>query len=193
MVRPGNRRTPSVVSLRPKFANPHRGPITLEFCHTRHSAGPRGPWRLIEELRSIQHQFGYLPADRLQELAAKIQVPLSQIHAVASFYPHFHLAPSAQAEVRVCADMSCHLRGATELKRGLDQAFRAGGLERVAVRDVSCLGRCDQAPALSINDRIYCNLDEQRAAALVRDVLAGRELPAEQHVHKAAPVASDPY
>ena len=148
---------------------------------------------MIDELRSIQHQFGYLPADRLQELAARIQVPLSQIHAVASFYPHFHLAPSAQAEVRVCADMSCHLRGAPELKRGLDQAFRAGGPEKVSVRDVSCLGRCDQAPALSINDRIYCDVDEHRAAALVRDVLSGRELPAEPREHHRATVASDPY
>jgi len=148
---------------------------------------------LIDELRSIQHQFGYLPADRLQELAARIQVPLSQIHAVASFYPHFHLAPPAQAEVRVCADMSCHLRGSATLKRGLEQAFGAGGTEKVAVRNVSCLGRCDQAPALSINDRIYSNLDEHRAAALVRDVISGREPPAEQHAHKPAPVASDPY
>ena len=148
---------------------------------------------MIDELRSIQHQFGYLPADRLQELAVKIHVPLSQIHAVASFYPHFHLAPPAQAEVRVCADMSCHLRGAPGLKRSLEQAFNASGTEKVAVRNVSCLGRCDQAPALSINDRIYSNLDEHRAAALVRDVISGRELPAELHAHKRTPVASDPY
>jgi formate dehydrogenase beta subunit len=148
---------------------------------------------LIEELRSIQHQFGYLPADRLQELAVKIHVPLSQIHAVASFYPHFHLTPPAQAEVRVCADMSCHLRGAAGLKRSLEQAFGAGGAETVAVRNVSCLGRCDQAPALSVNDRIYSNLDEHRAAALVSDALSGRELPAEPPSHKRVPVASDPY
>ena len=149
---------------------------------------------MIDELRSIQHQFGYLPADRLQELAAKIQVPLSQIHAVASFYPHFHLTPPVQAEVRVCADMACHLRGGPDLKRGLEQAFRGGGPETVAVRNVSCLGRCDHAPALSINDQIYSNLDEHRAGALVRDVLSGRELPAEarDHHHRAQ-VASDPY
>ena len=148
---------------------------------------------MIDELRSIQHEFGYLPADRLQELAAKIQVPLSQIHAVASFYPHFHLAPPAQAEVRVCADMACHLRGGPDLKRGLDQVFRGGGPEKVAVRNVSCLGRCDQAPALSINDQIYSNLDEHRAVGLVRDVLSGRQLPAEKHTHHRAPVSSDPY
>src|SRR5258705_3768563 len=144
----------------------------------------------MDDFRSIQHQFGSLPADRLQELAVKIHVPLSQIHAVASFYPHFHLTPPAQAEVRVCADMSCYLRGASNLKRGLEQTFSASGTQNVAVRGVSRLGRCDQAPALSINDRIYSNLDEHRAAALVRDVLSGRELPAEQQSHKPIPVAS---
>src|SRR5437899_1487917 len=102
---------------------------------------------VIDKLRSIQHQFGYLPAARLQELATRIHVPLSQIHAVASFYPHFHLTPPAQAEVRVCADMSCHLRGAAGLKRSLEQAFGTTGSEKLTVRDVSCLGRCDQAPA----------------------------------------------
>jgi NADH:ubiquinone oxidoreductase subunit F (NADH-binding)/NADH:ubiquinone oxidoreductase subunit E len=148
---------------------------------------------LIDELRSIQHQFGYLPADRLQELAAKIHVPLSQIHAVASFYPHFHLSPPAQAEVRVCADMSCHLRGAPDLKRGLEHAFSAGDSEKVAVRNVSCLGRCDQAPAISINDQIFGVVDESRAITLVRDLLADRTLPAEKQVSKRGPVASDPY
>jgi NADH:ubiquinone oxidoreductase subunit F (NADH-binding) len=148
---------------------------------------------VIDELRSIQHEFGYLPADRLHDLAARIQVPLSQIHAVASFYPHFHLTPPAQAEVRVCADMACHLRGGTDLKRGLEQVFRGVGSEKVAVRNVSCLGRCDQAPALSINDQIYSKLDEHRAAVLVRDVLSGRELQAEKHRDRRTPVASDPY
>ena len=148
---------------------------------------------MIDELRSIQHEFGYLPADRLHDLAAKIQVPLSQIHAVASFYPHFHLTPPAQAEVRVCADMACHLRGGSDLKRGLEQAFGGSGPEKVAVRNVSCLGRCDQAPALSINDRIYSNLDEHRGVALVRDLLAGRELQAEKQHDRRTPVASDPY
>lgn len=148
---------------------------------------------MIDELRSIQHEFGYLPADRLHDLAARIQVPLSQIHAVASFYPHFHLTPPAQAEVRVCADMACHLRGGTDLKRGLEQVFRGVGSEKVAVRNVSCLGRCDQAPALSINDQIYSKLDEHRAAVLVRDVLSGRELQAEKHRDRRTPVASDPY
>lgn len=182
-----------MVSSCPKFAIPQGELLTLRSGKPFHYAEPRGPWRVIDELRSIQHQFGYLPADQLQQLAAKLQVPISQIHAVASFYPHFHLAPPAQAEVRVCADMSCHLRGASGLKRALEQTFRGGGPENVAVRDVSCLGRCDQAPAISINDRIYSSLDGHQAVALVRDALSGRDLPAEKQEHHRTPVASDPY
>ena len=49
-------------------------------------------------------------------------------------------------DVRVCADMSCHLRGGVEVKAALEQAFRGASPEAVSVRDVSCLGRCDQAP-----------------------------------------------
>jgi len=66
---------------------------------------------LFDQLRAIQQKFGYLPANQLQQLAARINVPVSQIHTVASFYPHFHLTPAPRAEVKVCADMTCHLRG----------------------------------------------------------------------------------
>ncbi|MBZ5720202.1 MAG: NAD(P)H-dependent oxidoreductase subunit E [Acidobacteriia bacterium] len=146
---------------------------------------------MFEELRAIQRQFGYLPADQLQQLAAKLGLPLSRIHSVASFYPHFYLTQPARAEVRVCADMSCHLRGGQELKTNLEQAFR--GNEDVSIRQVSCLGRCDSAPALAINDHIYCGLDAPSSLSKVRDVLSGHPLPAEPRDHPRAPVASDPY
>lgn len=148
---------------------------------------------MFDQLRAIQQQFGYLPADQLQQLASKINVPVSQIHTVASFYPHFHLTPPPRAEVKVCADMSCHLRGGRDLKAALEQAFHGGAPEDIAIREVSCLGRCDKAPALSVNERIYSNLDEPNALALVRDALAGRQLPPEPRDHPQTAVLSDPY
>jgi NADH:ubiquinone oxidoreductase subunit F (NADH-binding)/NADH:ubiquinone oxidoreductase subunit E len=148
---------------------------------------------LFDELRVIQHEFGYLPADELRRLAGKIDVPLSQIHAVASFYPHFQLTPPPQVDIRVCADMSCHLRGGVEVKAVLDKAFRGTNPEAVTVRDVSCLGRCDQAPAISINDRIYCNVQGERTAAVIKDLLSGGALPELPRDRHRVPVASDPY
>lgn len=148
---------------------------------------------MFDQLRAIQQQFGYLPVDQLQQLAAKINVPVSQIHSVASFYPHFHLTPPPRADLKVCADMSCHLRGGLELKANLQHSFRGERVEDVSIRDVSCLGRCDKAPALSVNDRIYCGLDGSNAAALVRDVLSGRPLPPEARDRPQTAVVSDPY
>jgi NADH:ubiquinone oxidoreductase subunit F (NADH-binding)/NADH:ubiquinone oxidoreductase subunit E len=148
---------------------------------------------VFEELRAIQRDFGYLPADRLKTLAATIDVPLSQIHAVASFYPHFHLSPPPQVDVRVCADMSCHLRGGDKVRAALDSAFQGTDPKKVCIRDVSCLGRCDQAPAIMVNDNIYYPVNSHDAVALAQDVLAGKALPARPRPADRVAMASDPY
>src|SRR5713226_4745323 len=100
---------------------------------------------IIEELKSIQRQHGYLPAEQLVKLSKKIETPLSQIHGVASFYPHFRLSPPARAEVRVCADMACHLRGSRALRTSLEQSFAGTSEKDLSISAVSCLGRCDVA------------------------------------------------
>ena len=148
---------------------------------------------MFNELRSIQHEFGYLPADQLQLLSKKIDVPVSQIHAAASFYPHFHLTPPPKAEVKICADMTCHLRGGDQLKSQLEQSCRGRSASDITIRDVSCLGRCDSAPAISINDRIYSGLAIPQAVGIVRDVLSGGQLPPEPRERLNVRIASDPY
>jgi len=148
---------------------------------------------LFDQLRAIQQEFGYLPADQLRQLATKLNVPVSRIHTVASFYPHFHLTPPPRTEVKICADMSCHLRGGPDLKATLQQACRGQKAEDLSIRDVSCLGRCDKAPAFSLNDRIYCGLEASAAVALVSDSLSGRKLPPQPRDRPQAAVVFDPY
>ncbi len=146
---------------------------------------------MFEELREIQHEYGYLPVEQLQLLAGRINLPLSQIHAVASFYPHFRLTPPPRVDVRVCGDMTCHIRGGPDVKAALQQAFR--GTEDVVIRDVSCLGRCDKAPAICVNELIYPHMTPHEAVGMARDVLSGRQLPPEPRETQRVKVASDPY
>ena len=148
---------------------------------------------MFNELRAIQHEFGYLPADQLHLLSKQLDIPVSQIHAAASFYPHFHLTPPPKAEVKVCGDMTCHLRGGDALKSQLEQSCRGRSSSDVSIQNVSCLGRCDSAPALSINDRIYSGLAATQAVNMVRDVLSGGSLPPEPREHLNVRIASDPY
>ena len=148
---------------------------------------------IFEELKAIQREHGYISAEELAALAGRIDVPISRLHGVASFYPHFHLAPPARAEVKVCGDMSCHLRGACELKASLEQRYAGASTADISIRDASCLGRCDAAPAISINDRIYGGVSEIEADALVRIAMAGAELPETPRVARRSDCASDPY
>jgi len=148
---------------------------------------------MFDSLRAIQREFGYLPAERLAQLSKRINVPVSQIHAVASFYPHFRLTPPARAEVRVCLDMSCHLRGADDLLSGVKHAFAGAAPDDVAISNVSCLGRCDHAPVLAINDTIFADVIADGVVSQIRDVLHGSPLPSPRVTPPRVSLASDPY
>jgi NADH:ubiquinone oxidoreductase subunit F (NADH-binding)/NADH:ubiquinone oxidoreductase subunit E len=148
---------------------------------------------IFDDLRAIQLRHGFLPRAELESLSSRTQTPLYQIHGVASFYPHFHLAPPARAEVRVCADMSCHLNGACELRVDLERRFAGTRRSDVEIRDVSCLGRCDQAPAMAVNDHIFTDVTADRAESLMRAAIRGEEIH-NGHPQEARVVcASDPY
>ena len=148
---------------------------------------------IFDDLRAIQLRHGFLPKAELQSLSVRTQTPLYQIHSVASFYPHFHLAPPARAEIRVCADMSCHLNGACELRAELESRFAGSREGDVQIRDVSCLGRCDRAPAVSINDCIFADATSSQVESLARAAIRGEELR-EPHIEQPrVHCASDPY
>lgn len=128
---------------------------------------------MFDELRAIQASFGYIPADQLHKLSAKLKRPVSEIHAVASFYPHFYLKPPPKVDVRVCADMTCHLRGSPAVCQSINQAFGNAPATDITVKNVSCLGRCDTAPALSLNDHIYSGVTPQSAVEMIAAATVG--------------------
>ncbi len=149
---------------------------------------------IFDDLRAIQSQYGYLPAEQLQQLSQRTHTPLYRIHGVADFFPHFHLSRPPKVRMNVCSDMSCHLRGAVDLKSALEQRFRGMSDKDVKVGEVSCLGQCDGAPAVSINDHIYRSVTTAQAEALVLTALGGSELPDMPADEKLdGYLASDPY
>jgi len=148
---------------------------------------------IFDDLRAIQTRHGFLPKAELESLSQRTQTPLYQIHSVASFYPHFHLTPPPTADLRVCVDMSCHLNGASELRSALQSSFANARPEDVQIRDVSCLGRCDHAPAISLNDQIFTGVTASVAEQLTRDVLRGELLHERNHTSQSVQCKSDPY
>jgi NADH:ubiquinone oxidoreductase subunit F (NADH-binding)/NADH:ubiquinone oxidoreductase subunit E len=146
---------------------------------------------LINELKAIQERHGYLPEDELRAFSQRTATPLYQIQAVASFYPHFRLRPGPRFEVKVCRDLSCHLGGARQLSRAAGHQVRS--ITGCEIGEVSCLGRCDQAPAVVINDTIYAGVNEQRLHELLTAFQRG-VVPDNTFVqHGSSALVLDPY
>ena len=148
---------------------------------------------IFDDLRAIQSQYGYLPGEQLEALSERTSIPLYRIHGVADFYPHFHLKPPPKVNLRVCSDMSCHLRGADSLEAGLKQRFQGMTASDLFIGECSCLGQCDGAPAISINDHSYRSVTPAQAEALVLTALGGGSLPELPAQTTSSVLASDPY
>lgn len=148
---------------------------------------------LFDELRAIQHKHGYLPADQLQTLSKHIGLPLYRINGVAEFYPEFHTTPPAKLHLEVCRDMTCHLRGADKLIADLRSRFLPMGKSMVDVHERSCLGQCDRAPAMTVNETLYRNVTVEQAEIVIQTGLAGIELPNETLALHRPDLKSDPY
>ncbi len=148
---------------------------------------------LIEDLKAIQERCGHLPEDELRALSARTRVPLYEIQGVASFYPHFHLAPPPPVRVDICVDLACHLRDAGSLKEDVEAAIPGGDREKVRVCGVSCLGRCDRPCAIAVNDHIYDDIPAGEVSGLIRSALAGEGLGGKSPTVPGGPWKIDPY
>jgi NADH:ubiquinone oxidoreductase subunit F (NADH-binding)/NADH:ubiquinone oxidoreductase subunit E len=110
----------------------------------------RGP-SLIPMLMAIQDRVGWLPREELEALSREQKRPLYEIQGLVSFYPHFRTDPPRGVTVSVCRDLTCWLRGSEDRIKELHERY--DGAEDVEVVEISCPGRCDMAPAATVDDR----------------------------------------
>ncbi|MEM7165189.1 MAG: NAD(P)H-dependent oxidoreductase subunit E [Planctomycetota bacterium] len=103
------------------------------------------PAFILHELTLLQEREGWLPEPELRALAERIQVPLHRIESLSTFYTHFRRAEPKKHVIAVCRDLSCMLAGGRQRLAAL-QAQYADDPD-VQIEEVSCIGRCEHAPA----------------------------------------------
>lgn len=144
---------------------------------------------LVPALQRIQHKFGYLQREAMEEYALKSGIPRYRLQAVASFFPHFQLTPPKKVIVKVCRDMACHLNGSAKILK--DLATSCG--DDVTVSGVSCLGRCDRPPAACVSvlggehEHYYLARNADSLRGIVQSALHGDPPP--QDSDEAQPYA----
>jgi NADH:ubiquinone oxidoreductase subunit E len=132
----------------------------------RHSAA-------LPALRAAQDRYGWCSPEAIEQVACVMRVTPAYLASVASFYDMFELAPAGRHSVYVCTNITCSLRGADELFAAIEDA--AGDDPEIGVRGFECLGACDIAPMVSVDQVYYGPLELADAARLVEDLRAGRE------------------
>jgi NADH:ubiquinone oxidoreductase subunit F (NADH-binding)/NADH:ubiquinone oxidoreductase subunit E len=106
---------------------------------------------LIPALNAIQRRCGWLPREELVALSRDVRRPLYEIEGLISFYPHFRTTEPKKVQLAVCHDLTCWLHGSDQ--RIAEAKVRYGDDVEIEVVEVSCLGRCDIAPAAAVDER----------------------------------------
>ncbi|GAB3456686.1 NAD(P)H-dependent oxidoreductase subunit E [Actinophytocola sediminis] len=142
---------------------------------------------LIPALNAIQARLGWLPREELEELAREARRPRYEIEGLISFYPHFRTTPPAKVALHVCHDLSCWLRGGEDRIAEVKQRY--GTDTDVELVEVSCIGRCDVAPAADVNEHPAPVSDVDDLVASARAGTVGEASVA----GRAEPWPNDPY
>ncbi len=131
---------------------------------------------LIQVLLEIQNENHWLPKEALERVAERLQVPLTRIQHIATFYKAFSLVPKGRHEVHVCMGTACHVRGA---RRVLDSVQDLTGIKpgetdldlKFSLETVNCLGCCALGPVMEIDGKTHGKM----APAEMKDVLKNYE------------------
>lgn len=134
------------------------------------------PGVLLEVLHQAQESFGYLPKTVLGWIAQELKIPREEVYETATFYSLFALKPEAKHVIRVCDCLPCYLqRGEAVLAAirnaaGIPPGETSSQNGLFSLYTVSCLGLCDQAPAMMINRERYGLLTPEKVHQVIADV-----------------------
>lgn len=127
---------------------------------------------LIEILHDVQNEYNYLPKEILTEISNELEVPLSRVFEISTFYKGFSLKPRGRFLIRVCMGTACHVKGADNI---LDSFKRELGIEvgemdeerDFSLDGVRCVGCCGLAPVVTINQDIYGEFSPDKVSEII--------------------------
>jgi len=115
---------------------------------------------LIQILLDIQSENHWLPKEALDRVGERLDVPLSRIQHIATFYKAFSLVPKGRHEVHICVGTACHVRGATRILDAVEDAIdiQPGETDldlKFSLETVNCLGCCALGPVMEVDGKTH--------------------------------------
>jgi len=145
---------------------------------------------LIPMLHEVQEEFHWVSEDSMKEIAEFLEMPLSKVKEVATFYTMFQREPIGKVNLQFCTNISCWLNGAEKLVTCAEKRLGIKSGEttpdgKFTINQVECLAACGTAPALQVNQDYYENLTVPQLNDLLdqasRDLDAGKVVGKSTH------------
>lgn len=143
---------------------------TIEGILDRHE---RAPSAIIAILQDVQEEVNYLPEGALRYVAERLDIPVSKVYNLATFYRAFSLEPRGRHQIYVCTGTACHVRGAVKIRDALERemGIRAGETDEqleFTLETVNCLGACALGPVVVVDGEYHGQMTGAKAVRLVK-------------------------
>jgi len=118
---------------------------------------------LIAILQQTQDEYGYLPKQALKEVSRLMDVPLTRIFGIVTFYSQFTFIPRGRHAIKICTGTACHVKGVNDVKQKVKEQLNVVEGETTAdyqftLETVACIGTCFLAPVMMVDDRYFGKL-----------------------------------
>ncbi len=128
---------------------------------------------LLQIMLDIQSENSWLPREALARVSKRLEVPLTRIQHIATFYKAFSLVPKGRHKVHICVGTACHVRGATRI---LDTVQDATGIKpgetdlelKYSLETVNCLGCCALGPVMEVDGKVHGKMSPVKTAQVLK-------------------------
>jgi NADH-quinone oxidoreductase subunit E/NADP-reducing hydrogenase subunit HndA len=132
------------------------------------------PSPLMLILSDVQKEYGYIPLEVQEIISKEINIPVSEIYGVVTFYNFFSLNPKGKYVIGVCIGTACYVKGGQHIKDKFEELLKVKPGETTpdglfTVDGLRCIGACALAPALSINGKVYPKMTVDKVAAVIKE------------------------
>ena len=127
---------------------------------------------LIQILQDISSEYNYLPEPCLRRVTQRLDIPLSEVFSIATFYKAFSLEPRGKHLINVCLGTACHVRGAPQILNRIERQLniKPGETSKdfmFTLQTVNCLGACALGPVVVIDDEYHGQMTQAKVEKIL--------------------------
>ncbi len=124
-------------------------------------------------LIDVQRRDGHVSEEAMSNLALALNITLSEVYGVATFYAFISTEPQGRNVIRICKSLPCYMENALMIVESLKREIginpgETTGDGRFSLELTNCIGACDRAPAMLINDEVYGSLTPEKITQILR-------------------------